>query len=674
MLRLPALIVRPTWSLFADDQFDEVFYAIASGPRLSRAPDGAAVLSMLKYRSGPDGLRGGIIELQTDLSLRPEESAEALSAARTHLGAVFAGRTAPEPRLAQPLWLDGTASLSFLDPAAGPGGGPAQTQPSLSGNNPAMFQAALSMEGATIQWEALRSGKPSLQAAYRMRAMARIPDGRVHAYARSADVTALWAKAGALPDVRGALVEASAAGVDLLDWPPDGDPRLRDHFIEWGWAWLSPWLPPNGTPPSSDIDAEFTGSAGLPWPFEIAGSLDGLDMAKDEGCFLAVDLSDPIFKQRRLDIRCNADFSQGRIAAVTANVEYGERHHTALFTANEGVDRFVCPLDPALGRTITVRPVVTFAASSKVMHLPEIRTDDESVLMSVDTDGWLTIDLSTAALDWATVRHVEAGLRYEDKEHGVDLVEDVLKLDAVHPSQRYERALYAQQTRPYELRLSYDLGDGLVVDRDWTPTTDRTVLIPPPFDNWMTIRLRVPGAFEGITTYLVDLEADDAVGGKAGTTVQLTPERDTADWRVGIGDTDAGTFRYRVTSVFTDGHSTVDPWTEAQASQSLDIGPAPSAVLDVTVMADLIDFSVVKLVKTTLSNRASTGVTNTRELMFAPGQPTSGSWRLPLSKDDAEAHSGYTVTSTFYMRSGGHRTTPETPGVDPVVVLQLPPA
>ncbi|GGV07101.1 hypothetical protein GCM10010260_50950 [Streptomyces filipinensis] len=672
MLRLPALLARPTWSLYADDQLDQAFYAIASVPRLARGPDGAAVLSLIKYRSGTDKLNGGIIELQTDLALRPEERDEALAAARAHGGDTATVRAAGGPQLATPLWLDGTASLQLLDPAAKSDERTVHTQPSLSGNNPAVFQAALTQEGATVQWDALRSARPSLQASYRLRAMARIPDGTVHAYARSADVTALWAQATALPDPRGALAQASAAGVDVLDWPADGDPELREAFISWGWEWLAPWLPPHGTPPTSDIDAVFTGAAGLPWPFDAAGTLDPPDLTRDEGCFLALDLSDPIFQQRRTVVRCNADFTTGMIAAVTARIAYGDQRHDAVFTDNDTVDQVTWTVDPALGRTIAVRPVVSFAASSATLELPELRTDNQFVLLSVDDVGRLTVDLSGAALDWSTVHHVEAGIRYQDSDHGVGLVEDTLELDASRPSQRYERTVYAPVNRPYDLRLVYTLTDGQTVVRDWSPQTGRTVLVPAPFDRWLTLRLRAAGWSGGISAFQVDLEAEDGTGRTSRNTVRLTPETGTADWRTGLAPAATGRFRYRVTTLYADGHSTVDPWKDGEGSRTLDVGPAPSRVLDVTVVADLVDFTVVKLVKTTLRHPVPTGEPATHEMVFAPGRATSESWQLPLSDDGGDGGPDYTVTSTFYLRDGDHRSTPETPGTDPIVVLRLP--
>ncbi|MCQ9134999.1 hypothetical protein [Streptomyces hilarionis] len=674
MLRLPALVAGPNWSLYADDQLDQAFYAIPTVPRLARGPDGAAVLTLIKYRSGTDQLNGGIIEVQTDLALRPEEREEALAAARAHGGDTAAVGAADGPQLATPLWLDGTASLRLLDPAAKAEERTVQVQPSLSGANPAVFQAALTPEGTAMEWDVLRSGKPSLQAAYRLHAMARIPDATVHAYARSANVTAQWAQAGALPDPRAALVQSSAAGVEVLAWPVNGDPELREAFIDWGWEFLAPWLPPNGTPPTSDIDAVFTGAAGLPWPFDAAGSMDPPDLTRDEGCFLALDLSDPIFQQRRTDVRCNADFAAGTIAAVTAKISYGDKRHDSVFTDNDTVDRFTWTVDPALGRTITVRPVVSFTASSATLELPELHTDNQFVLLSVDDVGRLTIDLSTAALDWSTVDHVEAGIRYQDADHGVGLVEDILRLDASRPAQRYERTLYAPVNRPYDVRLEYDLTDGQTVVRDWSPYTGRAVLVPAPFDRWLAVRLRATGWSGGISAFQVDLEAEDGTERTNRNTVRLAPGTDTADWRTGLTPTATGRFRCRVTTLYADGHSTVGAWTDGQGSQTLDVGPTPSRVLDVTVVADLVDFTVVKLVKTTLRHPVPTGESPTHEIVFAPGRATSASWQLPLSDDGSAGADGpeYTVTTTFYLQDGEHRTTPETPGTDPIVVLRLP--
>lgn len=665
MLQLPAVLSRPGWSVYTDDERPGVCHVLPTQVRLRRTPGGPAVLSLAKYRAAPGGPSGGILDLQTELALTPAELDEALTAARAHPALVGV-----QPAPAQPLWIDGAAELFVQNPGASPAVQVVTAQPALTGTNPASFQAALTPEAATLLWGQLHDGGRPLQAAYRLRVMARLPAGQIRAHLRADTSPAAGAKTTA--EARDALVAAGAAGVDVLDWPPGGDPALREQLTAWGWDWLTPWLPPHGTAPTADIDAVFTASNGLPWPITAGGSLDPLDLAADLGCLREIDLTRPVIERAQVSVRCNAPFETGRIAAITAHLEYGDQRHAAVFTRDDMVETFAVTVDPALGREITVRPVITFAASSRTLELPARRTDRAHVLISVDHTGWLTLDLSTPEIDWSTVRHVEAGLRYGDAEHGVPQLEDVLLLDEAHPAMRYERAVYAPQTRPVELRLAYQLADGRRIERDWTPLSDDSVLVPAPFDRWLDLTLRAAAVFGTISGFVVDLEAEDGTGRTAHQTVRLGPGAETARWRIGTVKPATGEFRYRVTTLRADGGSAVADWQTGHSSQTLDVGPRPTAFLEVTVVADLIDFTTVKLVRTVLGHRAADGQAFTHDMGFAAGQPTSATWRLPLTDAQPDGNVAYTVSSTFYLADGTRRRTPETTGTDPVVVLQLP--
>lgn len=667
MLQLPAVVSRPRWAMYADDQRPGVFHPLPTEVRLRRTPGGPAVLSLLKYRAA-GGATGGILDLQTELALTSAELDEALTFAREHLAAT--GVTGVEPSLGQPLWIDGSAQLLVQSIGSSPALQVVTAQPALTGTNPASFQAALTPESATLLWAQLRDGGRPLQVSYRLRVMARMPSGQVRAFLR-ADTSAA-AGATTTEQARDALVAASAGGVEVLDWPPDGDPALLEQFTAWGWEWLGRWLPPHGTAPTSDIDALFTATNGLPWPIVAGGSLEPLDPAADRDCLREIDLTKPIIERTSVSVRCNADFDTGRIAAVTAHLRYGDARHDAVFTRDDMVEDFAFTVDPALGREITVRPVISFAASSRTLELPERRTDRSHVLISFDHTGWLTLDLSTPEIDWQTVRHVEAGLRYGDAEHGVEQVEDVLRLDEAHPALRYERAIYAPQTRPVELRLAYQLADGRRIERDWTPLSDDTVLVRAPFDSWLDLTVRAAAAFGPVSGFVVDLEAEDGTGRTAQQTVRLAPGAETARWRIGTVEPATGDFRYRVTTLWADGGSTVDEWRTGRGSQTLDVGPRPAALLDVTVVADLIDFTKVKLVKTVLRHHTADGQTHSHDVGFGAGRPTSANWRLPLTDRPPDGKVEYTVSSTFYLADGTRRQTPETTAADAVVVLQLP--
>ena len=157
MLVLPALVLDCPETVYADDDDPDVFYAVASGPRLQRTDSGDAMLVFHKYRTVLPGSAtaggGGFLELQTEFVVDDVGRARVLALLAARSGAD--GRT---PVLRTPTYVDGTAEL--VTTAPGPAGAGeeitvdrAVTPPSLSDDNAAVFSCTLSQERGLVLGE-----------------------------------------------------------------------------------------------------------------------------------------------------------------------------------------------------------------------------------------------------------------------------------------------------------------------------------------------------------------------------------------------------------------------------------------------------------------------------------------------------------------------------------------
>ena len=146
MLRLPAMANGGTWILYADHADPEIAYVLPDVPRVRRAPDGTALLSLLKLRDIA-GATGGLLAVQTDLSLTADEQAAAVDAYRSATGS--------SARLADPLWLSGTASLTV----PGPQVTSMDAQPALTGTAAATFECGVTQDAAVVLAAGLGRGR-----------------------------------------------------------------------------------------------------------------------------------------------------------------------------------------------------------------------------------------------------------------------------------------------------------------------------------------------------------------------------------------------------------------------------------------------------------------------------------------------------------------------------------
>ena len=532
MLVLPSLALDGEASVYADDTDPAVFYAVPAVPRIRHDLTGRAALVFYKFRSLPAGASeatgGGILEFQTELVLDDGGRAALAQQLRARTG----GR---EPEIRAPAYLDGTVELVTFTPS--PGGVveavEGSAHPSLFQENAAAFALKLSRDGAALLWTQMRQSPSPVAIRYALTMMARLPPGKVHVWLRSSPLRDTWADVAHLAPGQAradALAAGGAAGVDVLDWPPAGETgmdALKEQLVAWGWQLLDEssggaLTGPGQQPPDwsqvRDVDTTLTGRSAIPWPVRPAGNLVGAA----DGTFLEADLADPVFEVLQVESRCNANFEADRIAGVTLQLRYGEQRHDALFQDNSATDLFHTVVDARLGRSYSYQTVVQFASTSSVLVLPERSADAGQLLLSIGDVGWVRIDVVGTAVDWKRTDVVEVHLSYADPARGVPAQEDVVVLRQSEPQVRYERAVWVPVDQPWQYRLVHVLAGGRRVELPAQSRTGHVLVVPEPFDRFLTVGFRAPGGFGTAALHVVECEHPSPDGGAGHETFRLS--------------------------------------------------------------------------------------------------------------------------------------------------------
>ncbi len=659
MLRLPAIANGAGWVLYTDHADPDIGYLVPEVPRLRRASDGSALLSLLKIRD-INGGTGGLLAVQTDLASTADEQAAALAA--------FKSATGNTGRLAYPLWLSGTASLTVPGPKVVEVIG----QPALTGPAAASFECGLTAEAATLLQQA---GPSMVQLRYAMRALAMLPPCQVHVFLRMAALAGAWNQLGQADpgQRRDLLVQAGAAGVDVDDDSGNLDNSLRDQLVDWGWTWLDGLIaartPATGGPPEgADVEQVMLGANGLPWPFAPTGSLSGPSDA-DGHWTQDLDLSSPIFPLFRVTSRANALFDADKIAAVTVELSHGKLQHAALLDSTESVDQWNLMLDPAIGPHYQVAPVVQFADTSRTLVLPPYSSTAQDLLITVVEVGWLRVTVTSAEVDWTLVSGVGVDIRYGDQAAEVAVVEDSLLLDAEHPSQLYQRQIFAPRSQPYQVRLRWSLSDGQTIQSDWVAGSDAVFDVGRPWPEILHVRFRAPGSFADVASITVDATLDPDGPTPKVRTFELDAQHTEAIWTAGLPAGTPASFRYRVNTSLRNGTSTAQDWLSGTGSGIVPVGPMVGRLFELRVVADLLDFGSVRLAKVILDHTGATPAH--QEITFTPGSPREVTWTMPLAADEDPS---YTWSASYWTAAGSPHSITGTSSHDSVLILPRPPA
>ncbi|WP_243074476.1 hypothetical protein [Microbacterium sp. SS28] len=716
-------------TVFGDDTYDDVYYPIPEVPRFRTDDKGDPVFRFLKYRmpiEREDGKRGGgFAFFDTEFTFTPAALAKIKEALDTKVQGM-AGKPGfrasvpgtPEAHLGTMTYTRGTANLllkedggTLVEAVRGAG------KPSLFGKNIAAFMVEFTPEGATLFEQALQGKGGVVQVVYDLNFVAKLPEitGRAwfeaekfYSYEQTIDID--WEMYGDdeyVDKITEQFEDAETMGIELhLDavlTDPVADQKLKDKvrsMMERALqdAVLRKMIPDIEAVPKDDrgmpediehlkrsfettkassFEMTYRENSAIEWNIVPQGTLPNITtMTASDGNPVKwsehateVDLNDPFFQTLHVKVGVNADFDALPIHSIEVKLEYdhGSQHKVEeyAFTSPDGIQEFKTFID-AGEREYSYSYQVNYVGSSKTFSAGPVKTDDTVLTVNVDDIGLLDALVQAGDIDWTKVASAQVWVRYQDT--GVEKFEEQFALTSEAPTHRVQHVLFQPRRKPLSYEVEYFLTDGRRIKMPEESTERSPILINDPLGRTRKFEVRGVGDFANrIAQIFLDLVYEDAANDyTVEQSVVLSAGSEAASQPYAVLGDGGGTVRYSGSIRYKDG--TVKEITSTVADGTIMVGDVVSQKLDVTVIADLIDWTRVRLVQVALRHGPQPGG-QAKDMIFSPQTPAPQRWELPLGEGETSA---YGWSAVFFFADGTQATVGPNEATAPSLVLQPP--
>jgi hypothetical protein len=293
-----------------------------------------------------------------------------------------------------------------------------------------------------------------------------------------------------------------------------------------------------------------------------------------------VDLDDPWFQRRQVEVISRVDFTTGHVASASVEMRYGGTAKSALFDATSTAPvvldwssvvedgRMVQPVETDVAVNLTqvedlTRPMrLTYTAPPVETEKFEARTEDLFRLV--------TIPVLTDGVPWDRWDHVEVGIRYVDEANGIHQ-ESVFDLNQGVPAWNYQIFVVDPAKTDLDYRLTYHAVNGQDAVHDWQTTDEVQVRIRNPFRVRRDVIVSPAVSWAEVDRVLVDLRyADPENEVLQEQSFELTAD-DAASrtFTVDLRNPELRRVEYRTTLLFKDGHQVVVPDSATEGNRIL---------------------------------------------------------------------------------------------------------
>jgi hypothetical protein len=713
-------------TVYGDHEFFNVFYPLPQQPRYRLNAQGKPSFAFYKYRfpvDRPDGKKGGgflLFDVEFVVPAPLLAKVKEQLAAQVQRDANRLGISpVPEVVIGTFTYTKGTNSLLYpegLVTKVIPNGG----KPSLFGNNVSTFALELPPEGATFFEQAMQGQGGAVSIVYDLWFWARLPPIRINGYFHASKFYSfyqtidtdwnLWSEDSYRETIREQMISSESMTFDF-NWGGVTDEKIRGPIRDWTTRSLEDSVErnmiaavapvpddqrklPDGiedvtrditNTQISNVSIHYKESQTVEWNVAPQGILPNITSLVDsEGNAIkwsdyarVIDLDDPFFKMLRVNAFVNADFANLPIHSVEVKLIYNGRPMPNL-TEGEPEGEVVLNNPEAVGKfgafvennnwKYKYSYQVNYRGASRQFQSPEIETNEGNLTIGVDDVGLLAVDVSAGDLNWTELDRAAVTLTYSDEENGVAPIEEQFQLTQAAPETRIQRVIFQPMRKNYKYRVKYFMKGGKEYQGPEFEGRSQKLFINDVFDARQTVAVRGIGDFTGrIQTIFVDLEYQDAANGYTLTKSQaLTGASPFFEWTFPVINDKGGKVTYKATVAYKDGTNETLPPTLA-ASNTIVLPPVVEAFLEVQVVADLVDWTQVRLVRVALSYAdPDNKVAQSKDLIFSPTNKANTTWKVELKN---KLQDQFTYTVTYYLTSGLQRTVGPTTTKDRALIL-----
>lgn len=721
MLQIDKMQLIQGVTVYGDDRAPDVFYLLPQQPSYRIDNNGNPVFKFLKYRfpvDRGDGVEGGgFIIFDVEFAV-PQDKVDPI---KQELSAQ-AGRPA---KIGTITYTDGEAKVNVLnengdlvESVFNPG------QPSLFGNNITPFGVELTPEGATLAEQALQGRGGLVQVAYSLTFLAKLPplevtagfqSSQFYSFFQTIDLKArFWARNDYREELRESLIQAEAMHVDI---DPGGftDRQVIEEVRDWAFSTLESrvekMMVEELTPVPDDqrdrpsgvrhlirdvqktrinsFTLRFTERATEPWDVHPQGTLPNITSLTDgsgnpiqwDDFAADVDLDDPFFHTKRVDVYVNADFKNLPIHSVEVKANYRGRPMTSIDGGTRGEARFDDATKVAKFAEFvkdddwdfTYSYTVNYKGSSRIFESEEKVTDESVVTVGVDDVGILLVEVAAGDINWSDVESAQVRLTYEDPGEGVGPIEDQFRLTESEPAHRFERVIFAPFRKTYRYRVRYFMTDGKEYETEEHEGRAHHLFINDPFTARKTVKVVGVADFDNaVDNIFVDLQyVDEDNDYRLTHSITLNATSPFLDWAFPVIDADLGKVTYSG-NVLLKGGGGVRPIEPATTDAGTILVPrAPLEHLKVELVTDLLDFiTVIKLVRVQVTYTDDENLVSVNEdVIFSETRSETAVVTIPIFD---LARKTYTWSAEYFMADSSRHEVGPTESSDTVVILEVP--
>lgn len=694
------------------DTDERTFYILpkdVGSINFARMSNGGLALRFIEYehiREDGDDKFGGFIAFDTELSIPSEEEKNIASALQKEVDDRFRSRNLQPPtvQIAPINWIDGTVTLvltedgKYIEKIRGGG------KPSLYGRNIASFMMELSLIATAVFKKALSTGAGSgIQVVYELNYFGRLPPmkarGEWHArefYSFFQDINTednFWSEDSYTEIVSSSRYKSDVTKTtfDFIQNPnlsADDQAKLekdiRDHIMKQLETKVQQNLlkeiqavDPNTKELREGQDIEDirrsisqTQMADVVVEWEQAntiivnknpqGMLPTITSMKDannqplkwDDYYFKIGV-DEFLKKLDIRVQVNADFSDLPVHSVEVKLNYPHGPNAAvkeqIFTKPDDVFNYEFLVHEGI-RKYNYSYKVNYKSSQVSFQSQEIEADDPRLIISVDDLSILSLDIAPGDINFTQVDRAMITVRYDDAGTPIEKKYNMTKAATDF---KLREVLGRPRSGAIKYQITYQMADGREIKTPEREQRAKELYIDDPFTAMKTVGFRAVGDLEAdIASIALSADYLDQVNNyRQSTQLNLSKSQSFFDWTFPVIDEDLGTLTYSGAITFKNGTTTEIPETVAKRS-IIQVGSRVADFLEVAIVPDLINWSLVKLVNVSLSYAdVPNGVNERMDVRFKSGEPEKR-WKVAL-KDASKT--SYAWTSTFFLQDGSRK-------------------
>ncbi len=720
-------------TVYGDDKKFNVFYPVPERPSFRVDEEGKPIFKFLKYRlpiDRPDGKKGGgYAVFSTELVIPDKKMARIKKKLQEEVNRKAQKRKISPPppvKISSIKYTKGTTRIAIMNDnkalvervwEAG--------KPSLYGNNVAAFAVEFTPEGATFFEQALQGKGGLVVVYYELYHDAKLPPLTVKASFNASAFYSFVQKINmnrpvcSKDDYKETLTEimskSESRSIEVDPGSTQIDPKIINQVEAWARGALDDaaerlmikalpienpedarkWYKKKGVKKvqkevlrtsCSSFDLDYKRETYIEVNINPQDPLPNITTLKDKkgkpikwkDYAQEIDLNDKFFKQLNVSVRVNAPFEELPIHSIETKLFYKGKPMDVLNSKIDGEFQFINGADVAQFASFvenedykyTYSYQVNYKGSSRVFQSKQIKTDESVLTINVDDAGILYVDITPGDIDFEQVKQAQITLEYDAP--GVDKITDQFIMTAESSEHKFEHIIFEKRSKPYRYKVNYKMADGKEFESDWKEESSNRLFINDPFTQSKTVGFRASGDLENtISNIFIDATYEDTTNDyKITQSIALSKDNAFFDWFIPMIDQNADTITYKGHVVRKDGTQEEIPETTTDSSTII-VGENVENLMDITVMADLLDFAnTLKLAHVQLEYiDAENNISERKDFTFKEGAMDPGKWLIKL-KDKSKKD--YNWQATFFLKDGTRKETDSKTVDDLTLFLELP--